>query len=92
MPLSKAKDRERKQKERQTKGSSRLDVQLRLTPEVADYLEFKSGNKSVGDYILTQLEKAVKVGHPTQESSHNEPKYKTIGGTRFIINKGGEGV
>ena len=65
MSLSKARDRERKQLERGDKHQSRLEIQLRVTPEIANYLESKAGEKTVEDYLLGQLERAARVGSPT---------------------------
>ncbi|KKK90278.1 hypothetical protein LCGC14_2724710 [marine sediment metagenome] len=62
MSLSKKRDAERKRAEREQKLHSRLDVQLKLTPEIADYLESKAGNKTVREYLLKQLSRVAKVG------------------------------
>ena len=62
MPLSKEKNRERMRANRR----SRLNVQLKLTPKVADYLESKAGNMGVGEYILGQVERAIQVARATQ--------------------------
>ena len=61
MPLSKEKNRERMRVERR----SRLHVQLKLTPEIADYLESKAGNMAVGEYLLGQLNRACGVARAT---------------------------
>ena len=63
MPLSKARNKERMRATRR----SRLNVQLKLTPEVADYLEAKAGNLGVEEYILGQVEKAMQVARATQK-------------------------
>ena len=60
MPFSKAKNRERMVEWREKRKRSRLDVELKLTPEVADYLEAKAGTQSVEGYILAQLERAAR--------------------------------
>ncbi len=62
MPLSKKRDAERKRVEREQKLHSRLDVQLKLTPEIVDYLESKAGNMTIEEYLLEQLNRAAKVG------------------------------
>ena len=65
MSLSKARDAARKREERAKRGHSRLDVQLKLTPELADYLEAKAGDLSVEAYLLAQIHKSLPVGRPT---------------------------
>ena len=61
MSLSKAKDRERKRQERAERGHSRLDFQLRITPEIADFLEQKAGNRTVEEYLIGQFTKAARL-------------------------------
>jgi len=91
MSLSKAKNRERMRRQRIKDGSNRLHVQLNITPEMADFLEQKAGNKTIERYLLAQIEKAIGLEVQPNRASITRPLYDpTIhkAGDQVVVLKG----